>query len=479
MNVDMLTPVMMDVQQAARLLDAEWTGSNPFFNAVSTDSRTLHAGSLFVALPGERFDGHRFIRDAIDKGAVAAMIADEATGSLKDSIAPDFALLRVKNPRLALGQLAAAWRQRFDLPLVAVTGSNGKTTVKEMLAAILRHAAGGDRVLATSGNLNNDIGVPLTLLRINANHSYAVIEMGMNHSGEIAYLSGLASPTVAVITNAGSAHIAHFDKVDAIAAAKGEIFDGLGDSGIAVINADDRFAPLWRQLAGKRQIVDFGLVNTASVSAQRLQNTGENSWSLILPENQIELTLRVPGQHNVYNALAAAAAAYAAGVGLPAIAAGLGSYTGTPGRLQIMPGPHRSVLINDTYNANPESVRAALTVLCDMHGKKILVLGDMGELGAAAAEFHRQIGQLARMKKVDILLALGEMSAHAVEAFGHGGRHFMEVDALVADLTGLLDTDVTVLIKGSRAMRMERVIEKLTTEENQLMGAVSHDRNER
>ncbi|SCZ86624.1 UDP-N-acetylmuramoyl-tripeptide--D-alanyl-D-alanine ligase [Nitrosomonas mobilis] len=465
MNGNTPAPVMMNVQQAARILEAEWSGGNPFFNTVSTDSRTLRAGSLFVALSGERFDGHRFIPDAIDKGAVAAMVADEAIEPLKNLVMSDFALLRVKDPRLALGQLAAVWRKRFDPPLVAVTGSNGKTTVKEMLAAILRQHAGCDRVLATSGNFNNDIGVPLTLLQINPSHHYAVIEMGMNHSGEIAYLSGLASPTVAVITNAGSAHIAHFGKTDAIAAAKGEIFEGLSESGIAVINADDRFAPLWRQLAGKRRIVDFGLINAASVSARRLQDTMENGWLLTLPEDQIELMLQVPGQHNVYNALAAAAAAYAAGIGLPAIAAGLGSYTGTHGRLQITAGLHHSVLIDDTYNANPESMQAALAVLCDTNGKKMLVMGDMGELGVAAAEYHRQIGQLARAAKVDTLLALGELSVHAVEAFGHGGQHFVNVDELMAYLTDLLDTDVTVLVKGSRSMRMERVIEKLTVAE--------------
>lgn len=463
MNGDTFAPVMMNVQQAAKVLGAEWFGSNPFFNAVSTDSRTIRAGSLFVALSGEHFDGHRFIPDAIDKGAVAAMIADEAIETPKTSTMSDFSWLRVKNPRLALGQLAAAWRRRFDLPLVAVTGSNGKTTVKEMLASILRQHAGCDRVLATSGNLNNDIGVPLTLLQINASHNCAVIEMGMNHSGEIAYLSGLAAPTVAVITNAGSAHIAHFGKTDAIAAAKGEIFEGLDESGIAVINADDHFAPLWRQLAGKRQIVDFGMTHASSVSARRLQGTTENSWLLTLPEGQTELTLQVPGRHNVYNALAAAAAAHAAGMGLPAIAAGLDSYRGTHGRLQIMAGQHHSILIDDTYNANPESMQAALAVLSDAKGKKILVMGDMGELGVAAAAYHREIGQLARAAKVNALLAHGELSRHAAEAFGfdRGGQYFTNLDELMAYLTGQLDADVTVLVKGSRIMRMERVVEKI------------------
>ncbi len=461
MSVNVSLPVMMNIQQAADALDAQWFGGNPFFSSVSTDSRTLRAGSLFVALSGEHFDGHRFIAQAIDKGAVAAMIADEATEVIKNSVLPDFAWLRVKNPRLSLGQLAAAWRQRFDLALVAITGSNGKTTTKEMLAAILRLHSGSEQVLATAGNLNNDIGVPLTLLQINANHAYAAIEMGMNHAGEISYLSNLASPGIAVITNAGSAHIAHLGGTDAIAAAKGEIFGGLDESGIAVINADDRYAPLWRQLVGKRQVLDFGMTRAASVSMQPLPGAPENGWSLSLPNEQGELSLQVPGQHNVYNALAAAAAAHALGIDLDKIVAGLGSYTGTHGRLQITAGPHDSMLIDDTYNANPESMRAALDVLSKTRGKKILVMGDMGELGVAAADYHQQIGQLAREMNVDNLLALGELSVHAAEAFGCGGQHFTRLEDLLANLSGLLDTDVTVLVKGSRAMRMERVIEKL------------------
>ncbi|MDT8363428.1 MAG: UDP-N-acetylmuramoyl-tripeptide--D-alanyl-D-alanine ligase [Nitrosomonas sp.] len=463
MSVNAHNPVMMDIQQAACVLGAEWSGGNPFFNSVSTDSRTLRTGSLFVALSGAHFDGHRFIPEAIDKGAVAAMISDEAADLEKKLVSPDFAWLRVKNPRLSLGQLAAAWRKRFDLTLVAVTGSNGKTTVKEMLAAILRQHAGACHTLATAGNLNNDIGVPLTLLQLNADHRYAVIEMGMNHSGEIACLSSLAAPTIAVITNAGSAHMAHLGETAAIAAAKGEIFAGMDKSGIAVINADDRYAPLWRQLAGERQIVDFGLTHDASVSARRLQDAAGNGWLLSLPDGQIEFMLQVPGQHNIYNALAAAAAAHAAGIGITEIAAGLRSYTGTHGRLQIMAGQCHSTMIDDTYNANPESMQAAIAVLCDMCGKKILVMGDMGELGVAAAEYHRQIGHLAREAKLDALLALGELSAHAVEAFGRNGQHFAHLDDLLASLTKLLDTNVTVLVKGSRAMRMERIIEKLST----------------
>lgn len=448
----------MNVQEAASVLHADWSGGNPVFTGVSTDSRSLKAGDLFVALSGERFDGHRFLPEAIEKGAVAAMVTREAASM---QARPDFGWLRVGDTRLGFGQLAANWRQRFTLPLVAVTGSNGKTTVKEMLAAICRHAAGNERVLATTGNLNNDIGVPQMLLQLHANHAYAVIEMGMNHAGEIAYLTRLAAPTVAMITNAGNAHIAQLGTTQAIASAKGEIFQGLDASGIAVINADDPYAALWRQLAGNRHIVDFGLNSQAQISARAIAHPDSNAWSLRLPAGHTEVLLQVPGRHNVYNALAAAAAASAIGIDKTAIAAGLHAFSGISGRLQKQPGRHRSTLIDDAYNANPESMWAALAVLANMPGKKILVMGDMGELGMDAARFHHRIGQQARAAGVQTLLALGELSAHAVAGFGEGAHHFTSMDDLLTKAESCLATDVTLLVKGSRFMRMERVIEQL------------------
>jgi len=448
---------MMSIQEAALALCADWTGGNPVFTGVSTDSRTLKQGDLFIALSGEQFDGHRFISAAIERGAVAAMVlVDAAIISTKSG----FGWIKVGDTRLGLGQLAACWRRRFALPLIAVTGSNGKTTVKEMIAAIFRHASGRESVLATTGNLNNDIGVPQMLLQLDARHVAAIIEMGMNHAGEIAYLSRLAAPTIAVITNAGAAHIEHLGTTEAIARAKGEIFEGLEAQGVAVINADDPYASLWRQLAGNRQILDFGLETTAAASARPVDPSGDR-WLLQLPDDKIEMVLQVPGRHNVYNALAAAAAATVAGISTSSIAEGLSKFRGVPGRLQKKNGLHQSVLIDDTYNANPDSMQAALNVLAEMPGKKILIMGDMGELGPDGAAFHYKIGQQAASVRIDILLALGESSQQAVAGFGRGGEHFSSLDSLLEKAKSCLDEHSSILVKGSRFMQMERVVEQL------------------
>ncbi|QOJ24769.1 MAG: UDP-N-acetylmuramoyl-tripeptide--D-alanyl-D-alanine ligase [Gammaproteobacteria bacterium] len=456
---------MMTVQEAAQVLHAEWSGHDVLFTGVSTDSRTLKEGDLFVALSGERFDGSKFVGSAKEKGAVAAMIPHTASG---DALAAGIPLLHVEDARLALGQLAAHWRSRFVLPLIGVTGSNGKTTVKEMIAAILRHTAAGgedkirtDQVLATEGNLNNDIGVPQMLLRLRPQHRYAVIEMGMNHIGEIGYLAGLAKPDVAVITNAGAAHIEGLGSVEAVARAKAEIITGLGLQGIAVINADDRYAALWREYAGARRIVDFGLRNKAQVHAGFQADRLSSRIQLQLPDGSVEVVLQAPGVHNVYNALAAAAAVTALGIGKEAIVAGLTSFQGVKGRLQKKSGLHHALLIDDTYNANPESVRAALAVLAATTGKKILVLGDMGELGKSAIDLHRTIGREARKAGLDRLLTLGELSAYATEEFGKGARHFNDIDELLHETENLLAGDVTLLVKGSRFMHMERVVQQL------------------
>jgi|GEM_PF-8324 len=387
--------------------------------------------------------------------------------------ADNLPLIFVEDTRLALGQLAAHWRSQFQIPLVAITGSNGKTTVKEMLAQILSAAApnGKAGILATEGNLNNDIGVPQMLLRLRAQHGYAVIEMGMSQLGEIAYLSGLAKPTVAVISNAGAAHLQGLGSVAAVAQAKGEIFEGLSDNGIAVINADDEYAPLWRKLAGQRRSVMFGLNNPApvDVNASYEVDRKEPLASRVqmrlsadpAAQTEIRFKLQVPGEHNVRNALAAAAAAVALGISAETIAAGLSGFTGVRGRLQKKPAPHGALIIDDSYNANPQSMRAALAVLAAIPGKKIFVMGDMGELGDDAAALHRQIGAVARDAKVDRLFALGELSALAVSEFGVGAAHFASVEALVASIHPLLAPNTTLLVKGSRFMQMERVVEKL------------------
>lgn len=453
---------MMTVHDAVSALNGKQSGGDACFSGVSTDSRTVGCGDLFVALVGPNFDGHDFIAVVKDKGAVAAMIDREFEAKAQEAGIP---LIRVENTRLALGRLAAYWRGHFRIPVVAVTGSNGKTTVKEMIASILRRAAGPagqmsdpDTVLATEGNLNNDIGVPLMLLRMRERHGYAVIEMGMNHSGEIAYLTNLVKPTIALITNAGMAHVEGLGSVEAVARAKGEIFEGLDQDGIAVINADDSNAPLWRKLAGNRRVVDFGLTGKSNVSARYQADFFGSSMTLVLPGGVKEVQLQVPGEHNVRNALAAAAVAVAMGIGTEAIVSGLNAFHGVKGRMQKKYGRHGATLIDDSYNANPDSVRAALAVLAKAAGTKILVLGDMGELGGSARDFHESIGTEARIAGIDGLLALGELSVHATNKFGPGGRHFTKIEELLAEVESLLKPDVTLLIKGSRFMQMERVV---------------------
>ncbi len=461
---------MMMISEAVHVLHAGWRGEDALFTGVSTDSRTLREGHLFIALVGEKYDGSQFVVNAIENGAIAAMI-NQATDS--QAFPANIPVIRVNDTRIGLGQLAAYWRDRFAGPVVGVTGSNGKTTVKEMIAAIFRHAAAcqratadepADPVLATEGNLNNDIGVPLMLLRLRPCHQYAVIEMGMNHLGEIAYLTQLAKPAVAVITNAGAAHIEGLGSVEAVARAKAEIVEGLGPHGTAVINADDPFAPLWRRCSASRSVIDFGLREAAQVTATYQMDNATNRMKLKLPCGDAEVHLRVPGIHNIYNALAAAAAACALHIDPVSIAAGLNNFRGVRGRLQRKMGRHHSVLIDDTYNANPESVRAALGVLAATEGKKILVLGDMGELGQAAVDLHRTIGQDARKVGLDQLLTLGNLSAYATREFGNGGQHFSSLEALLEVAEHLLGDDVTVLVKGSRFMKMERVIQQLEAE---------------
>jgi UDP-N-acetylmuramoyl-tripeptide--D-alanyl-D-alanine ligase len=363
---------------------------------------------------------------------------------------------------VSLGSLASYWRSKFNMPLVALTGSNGKTTVKEMLASILRAASADDAVLATQGNLNNEIGVPLTLLELRDRHRYAVIEMGMNHGGEIRYLSKLAAPDIAIVNNAGPAHIEFFESVEDIARAKGEIFEGLKAGGTAVINADDPHAGLWRELAAGRRVVEFGLSCPAGVSARYALRQIESEIVVRTPQGEAQAVLKAPGLHNVRNALAASAAAVALQVPAPAIARGLARFEAIKGRLQRKRALKGATLIDDTYNSNPESMRAAIDVLARSPGETLLVMGDMGELGANAAELHADIGRHAAERGVGRLLSLGELSAHAARAFGAGADHYSRIEDLLADTAGALAPGVTVLVKGSRFMKMERVVAALT-----------------
>jgi UDP-N-acetylmuramoyl-tripeptide--D-alanyl-D-alanine ligase len=444
---------MMRLSEAAAMLGVPFSGPDAEVLRVSTDSRSIRPGDLFIALRGEKFDGGAFAAQALQQGAAGVV--------LDDAQAPDIATaIRVDDTRLALGRLAAAWRQRFTIPVVAITGSNGKTTVKEMLAAILRVEAGADAaVLHTEGNLNNDIGLPLMLLRLRDTHQYAVLEMGMNHAGEIDTLTRLARPDVALVNNALSAHIGFLGTIGNIARAKGEIFNGLTDAGIAVFNADDAHAWLWRESNARRCIIDFGLKQPAVVRGQFRPSLYGSVLNLILPNAEFEVTLQVPGEHNVMNALAATAAAFALDVSHRSIATGLSGFSGVKGRLQKKPALHGSTFIDDTYNANPDSVKAALAVLAQQTGKKVLVLGDMGELGSDAAAMHAQIGLAARDAGIDRLLALGELSRETVGAFGAGAMHFERIQELLAELENELTPDTTVLVKGSRFMQMERVVQ--------------------
>jgi UDP-N-acetylmuramoyl-tripeptide--D-alanyl-D-alanine ligase len=457
---------MMRLSEAARAIGGEVRGEDRGFEAVSTDTRTLAPGALYVALKGDRFDGHDFLAQAIARGAAGALVQQPELGTRESGL--DLPLVVVDNSRLALGALAAYWRSKFSLPLIALTGSNGKTTVKEMLASILREAldepqvpSTGSRVLATRGNLNNDIGVPLTLLELTSAHRCAVIEMGMNHAGEIRYLGRIARPDVALITNAAAVHMEFFDSEAGIARAKGEIFEELPESGTAVINADDRYAQMWRDLAAGRRIVEFGLEPDAPVTARYSQRYLESEIVVKTPLGEAAAVLKAPGVHNVRNALAASAAAHALAVPPPKIAAGLSRFSGVKGRLQKKAALKGAILIDDTYNANPESARAAIAVLAQAPGRKLLVLGDMGELGPGAADMHADTGRHARASGIDRLLTLGELSAHAGHAFGSHTRHYQQIEDLIAGVEAELAPDVTVLVKGSRFMRMERVVQRL------------------
>jgi len=451
---------MMDLQEAALATGGTAVGGNVSFQSVSTDSRAIQSGQLFVALRGDRFDGHEFVAAVAGQGAVAAMV-DRAWAAANPVPLP---LLVVDDTRIGLGRLAAGWRARFELPLIGVTGSNGKTSVKEMCAAIQRAQARIDgfdadlAVLATKGNLNNDIGLPLMLLRMSGNHRAAVIEMGMNHPGEIAYLTRLARPTVALVNNAQRAHLQGMGSINEVAREKGAIYDGLASDGVAVINADDAFAGYWKALNAGRRVLTFGLSAGADVTAKCVSHGFASDVMLTSPQGETQFRLQVPGQHNVRNALAAAAACLAAGATLAAVAAGLGSYTGTAGRLHLCRGSGGAVVIDDSYNANPDSMRAGIAVLAATPGRKILVIGDMGEIGEQSFQYHDEIGGYAKSEGVDFLFGLGEMSEVAARNFGEGGFHFTRLDDLVAAVKAEMNKDTVVLVKGSRFMKMERVV---------------------
>ena len=447
---------LMSIREAAADLGAVIVNggikSEVVLTGVSTDSRSIGPGELFVALRGESFDGHDYVEAALGRGAAAALVSREVGTS---SALPQIV---VGDTLIALGQLAKSWRSRFTIPMIALTGSNGKTTVKEMLRTILvAHAGSSTAVLATEGNLNNHIGVPLMMLRLNAAHRYAVFEMGMNHLLEIDYLTRLVEPDVALIIMAGTAHIGELGSREAIAQAKGEILAGLPAHGTAVINMHDRFGEYWCGLAGKRKVIGFGVLPEDEVVGE----FSPDSLTIRHAGASVAVHLHVAGEHNQRNALAAAAAALAVGVPLATIGEGLEDFEGVPGRLRTYEGHGNATIIDDTYNANPDSVRAAIDVLKARQGKRLLVLGDMGELGPAATEMHSEIGIYARHANLDGVFALGKLTEATVMAMGASGWHFDSIDELVEELLPQLTPNATVLVKGSRFMKMERVVAKL------------------
>lgn len=444
--------IRLGTREAAELLGGTLTGTDVPFEGCGIDTRTLPVGALFVALPGTRVDGHDFVERARERGAAAALVSRPVATTLPT--------VRVADTRKALGRLAANWRGRFRFPLVGVTGSNGKTTVKEMTAAILR---GLGPTLATEGNLNNDIGVPLTLARLGLEHRFAVVEMGANHPGEIAGLCELAQPQVGVVTHCAPAHLEGFGSVEGVARAKGELFQALPAEGTAVVNADDAYAGLWTRISAAGRRLTFGLEAAANVTGRWEPQDMGSRVHLVTPVGEADLRLALPGRHNVMNALAAAAVALALDVSLDAVVRGLESVRPVRGRLQVREARGLRVL-DDTYNANPGSVAAALAVLATSPGRRWLVLGDMGELGAESAELHRRMGRLAREAGVERLWTLGALAALAAESFGDGGCPFPSHAALAEALRSEAEPPATILVKGSRSMTMERVVEALEGE---------------
>ena len=431
-----------------QIIDHEAGMPDVLCESVGSDSRNIQKNQLFIGIKGEYFDGNTFAQAAIKQGAAAVLVSDAITQARPAVLVPD--------TRLALGNLAKYWRNKFTLPLVAITGSNGKTTVKEMLSAILK--AANKNVLATLGNLNNDIGMPMTLLNLRKQHNVAVIEMGMNHLGEIDYLTRIAQPNIAVINNAGTAHIGELGSRENIAKAKGEIFAGLQKDGIAIINADDAYKDYWMSLNTDKTIMTFGFNQADDVSATYIESDGMSKVALNTPNGSVTFNLAMLGKHNISNALAASACAVALGISNSDIAHGLSNMQAVKGRLQRKAGFNGASLIDDTYNANPDSMKAAIDVLAAQKGDTIFVMADMAELGADAAQMHADIGTYAKQKGIQTLFTFGELSAQASAAFGQNGQHFDALEALLDKLRSAMHNDATVLVKGSRFMQMERVV---------------------
>ncbi len=450
---------MLELRQAfgwlsgGRLLAAD-PGDPPLvLTGVSTDTRAVKPGELFVALKGDRHDAHDFVSQALDAGAAALLVERWAPGCRAPA-------LWVADTRRALGEIAAGWRRRFALPVIAVTGSNGKTTVKEMIASVLAAHVGEAARLATRGNLNNDVGVPLTVLRLDASHRAAVIELGMNRPGEIAWLARIAGAGVALVNNAQREHQEFLGSVEATARENGEAIAALPADGVAVYPGDDAHAPIWRALAGGRRTLTFG--TDASCAVRAAPGSRPDGFEMTLDGATVAVVLGIDGAHNVRNALAAAACCHAIGVPAATIAAGLATFRPAAGRLRRLTATSGATLIDDCYNANPDSVRAAIDVLAQYPAPRVLVLGDMGEVGDQGPAFHAEVGAYAKSRGIDRLLAFGPAGAATAASFGDGAEHLPTIEDTCWRATKLASAQATVLVKGSRSMRMERVVQALS-----------------
>jgi UDP-N-acetylmuramoyl-tripeptide--D-alanyl-D-alanine ligase len=453
--------IKMTLSELASILNTTCDNPDVTFTGLNKDNRTLTPGNLYIAILGENLDGHDYVESAQKAGAAAALVSRKVDCSLPQIV--------VKDTLHALGQIAEDWRDRFALPLIGVTGSNGKTTLKNMIASIFTAACNGnaDEVLATEGNLNNNIGLPLMLARLNSNHRYGVLEMGMNHFNEIAYLTKMVKPYIAIINNAAEAHLQGLNDVAGVAKAKGEIFMGLPQNGIAIVNQDDKFFAYWAGLVSGHTYLTFGLENAADVTATFTvsENATYQSVTIKTPKGNFDVELPLLGIHNVMNALAATAATLALGLDIAAIQTGLSQVAAAPGRMNHLLLPNGACVIDDTYNANPFSTAAAIKALSTFSGKKILVLGDMRELGPDATELHAVTGEKAHTAGIDFLFTLGELSEAATNSFGKNASHFTDHTTLLEALMPHIKNGCTVLVKGSRSMKMERVVAGIVPKE--------------
>jgi len=443
--------ITWDVETLARMAHGKVHGGNVAFTSISTDTRTLKPGALFVALTGPNFDGHAFVAAAAERGAAAAIVDKVVPGPLPQVVVPD--------ALAGLSTFAREWRRQFNIPVIGVTGSNGKTTTKELIGSILSQIG---PCLITRGNLNNHIGVPVMLLEMRSEHRFAVIEMGANHQQEIAHLAGIAEPTIGIVTNAGAAHLEGFGSLDGVAAGKGEMFRALPSDGVAVVNADDKYAPLWLDTRVAECVYTFGFEQQSDFMAHKVRESGGTGefridFELVTPVGSKFAMIGLAGLHNLRNALGAAAASFAAGASIDDIVAGLAAMKKVSGRLEFKPAIRDAFLVDDSYNANPSSLKAGLDAFRTFKGERWLVLGEMRELGDSSDELHAEVGRYARQSGVTRVFAIGAGSRFAVQAFGADAQWFADIDALIAAVSAALKPGVAILIKGSRANRLERV----------------------